>query len=152
MIEIKKTEKPLIKEGMGKWSDWYLLSEDVINGLKGEKGLYEIIIGNLYIPNYPYGTSPIIYIGTSKSLKRSLIQHIKNKKSRIYPFFKKYTLFWRYISVENLEDAKRRRLINFKKKYGDLPICNKKKLKMKKGGRNKVKKNKKQIGNVNCQL
>ncbi|MEO0101582.1 MAG: hypothetical protein ABIK84_04205 [candidate division WOR-3 bacterium] len=114
---------------MGRWSEWYLLTEDAVDefGIE-ESGVYQIALGNRWVIKYPLGESPIIYIGAApaRTLKERLKEHIRGKGNQcVYEFLRKYTIFWRDMVVDDPVSTEQNALESFRQAFGDLPICNK---------------------------
>lgn len=113
--------------------------KEYINDISNKAGVYFFISkSKRYI--YPKGESPIIYIGTSNSLRRRLKEHLKsfhiaqqhvNEKdlwvySRYnYIIFHGAEVFYLpIIGKENAKDLESKILENFFDKYASLPVGN----------------------------
>jgi len=115
---------------MGRWSEWHPLTEDSIEefGIE-ETGVYQIALGDRWIIEYPFGESPIIYIGVApvRILKDRLKDHIQGEGNQcVYEYSQRYALFWRDMIISgNPEYTEENILKRFAAEFGDIPACNK---------------------------
>lgn len=111
-----------------------LTVEAIQNNAPATPGIYEIRLKGKEI-EYPNGKTPIIYIGSTRNIKKRLRNHIgKNSKNgRIRGFLKNNECSFRYIELSTLRFQKimkwreeEKRLYKlFVTTYGSAPKCNK---------------------------
>jgi len=107
------------------FSNFIVLNKKSLKQIPQKPGVYEISIGkNIEYKNY---TSSIIYFGCSKNLRKRINNYIHgNIKNSIIRFYrKKYDLLIRYFTTENYIRIEKELLLDFKDKFGSLPIANK---------------------------
>jgi RNA polymerase sigma-54 factor len=103
-----------------------LSAEAIQSNAPASPGIYEFRLKGKEI-EYPHGKTPIIYIGSTKNIKKRLKDHIgKNSKNgRIREFLENYECFFRYIQLsKNWKKEERRFYQLFFSTYGASPICN----------------------------
>lgn len=112
---------------MGRWSDWYHFTEDVVNAVAPDvPGVYEIALDG-WIIGYPQGASEIVYIGSSptRSVSERLIEHIAGRGNTcVYWRYCQYPLLFSFMVSESPYDTEQNALDSFVQTYGDLPECN----------------------------
>ena len=111
-----------------------LTVEAVQSNAPASPGIYEFRLKGKEI-EYPNGRTPIIYIGSTRNIKKRLRDHIgKNSKNgRIRDFLKNNECFFRYIELSTLHLQKNMKWREEEKRlyklfittYGSAPKCNK---------------------------
>jgi hypothetical protein len=113
---------------MGRWSDWYHLTDEAVNAVAPDfAGVYEIALDGRYGYNYPKGWSNISYIGSSplRSVKERLREHITGRGNEcVYYLYGKYPLLFSWMVPESPYDTERNVIDAFVQRFGDLPKCN----------------------------
>ncbi len=117
------------------------LESETIDSLTSLSGVYIIRSKRKYFP-YPFGTSPIIYIGLASNLRRRLKEHrsdIENlrkspKKDRgDLPYYSRFQYFITFGSKvhyfttrgkQHEKNLENKIMMAFYKRYGALPIGN----------------------------
>lgn len=111
-----------------------LTVEAVQNNAPATPGIYEFRLKGKEI-EYPNGKTPIIYLGSTKNIKKRLRDHIgKNSKNgRIRDFLKNHECSFRYVELSTLQPQKNMKWREEEKRlyklfvttYGSAPKCNK---------------------------
>ena len=103
-----------------------LTEESVRSNALANSGIYEFRLKGKKI-KYPSGESDVIYIGSTKNIKKRLKEHLKenNKNGHIRSFLKRFDCSFRYIQFSKNWKAEEGELYNlFVKTYGAAPKCN----------------------------
>jgi len=103
-----------------------LTLEDVLKNAPQGAGVYEFRVKSKEI-EYPNGKTPVVYIGSTKNIKKRLREHLgKNSKNgHIKGFLKKTGCCFRYIQFsKNWKEEERRLYELFVATYGRPPKCN----------------------------
>lgn len=103
-----------------------LTSEGVLGNAPASPGIYEFRLKAKEI-DYPNGTAPVIYVGSTGNIKKRLRDHLRknNKNGRIREFLKNYECSFRYIRFSAGWRRKERELYElFVAAYGSAPKCN----------------------------
>ncbi len=106
------------------FSDYILLSKRYFSRIPTESGVYELSITSKI--EYPFYRTNIIYIGSSKNLRRRIVNYSGNKlkNNRLNEFTNNYDIFVRFCLTGNRILLERKFLKNFKKIFGELPKAN----------------------------
>lgn len=100
-------------------------SEKKFNRTPAEPGVYELSISGKL--DYERGKSYIIYIGSSRDLRKRLASYSGNgiMNGQLSRFLKKQEVFVRFCRTEHYRLLEEELLKNFRNNYGELPKCNK---------------------------
>jgi len=106
------------------FSDYILLSKRYFNKIPTEAGVYELSIPSKI--DYPIYRTNVVYIGSSKNLRRRIANYSGNKlkNNRLNEFISKYDIFVRFCFTGDHILLERKFLKNFKKIFGELPKAN----------------------------
>ncbi len=106
------------------FNDYILLSKKYFKKIPNESGVYELSI-SLKI-DYPHHKSNVIYIGSSKNLRKRTANYSGNKLKNVplNNFINDHDVFIRFWLTENKILTEKRLLKNFKNKFGELPKAN----------------------------
>jgi len=104
--------------------DYIMLSKEYFYKIPAEAGVYELSI--LSKIDYQNHRSNVIYIGSSKNLRKRIASYLGNnfKNSRLSKFINNYDVFVRFYLAENYISVEKKLLKNFKNNYGELPKAN----------------------------
>jgi len=109
------------------YSILYLLTFDSLNNNAPSKpGIYEISLKGRMI-QYQKSRTEIIYIGSTKNLKKRLREHVgpSSKNGEIRAFLRRHTCLFRYIILQKNWRKEEAKLYNlFVDTYGAPPKCN----------------------------
>ena len=104
-----------------------LTIHSVNNNIPSKPGIYEISLRGQMI-QYQKGRTEVIYIGSTKNLKKRLREHIgpSSKNGEIRAFLKRHVCLFRYIILQRNWRKEELKLYNFFiETYGEPPKCNK---------------------------
>ncbi len=106
------------------FSDYIILSKRYFNRIPIEAGVYELSISSII--DYPNHRGNVIYIGSSKNLRKRIANYSGNKLKNkcLKKFINNYNVFVRFCFSENYMFVEKKFLKNFKSKYGELPKAN----------------------------
>ncbi len=106
------------------FSEHIIITKKYLKRIPDESGIYELsITENIDYKNYK---SKVIYIGSSKNLRKRISYYYSKKVTNKYliKFLGKYYIFVRYYLTDNYKYVEKELLRNFKKDYGQLPKSN----------------------------
>ncbi len=89
-------------------------------------GVYEISLAEMEV-NYPLCSSGVVYIGSTKNLRKRLRDHLgrNSKNGDLRALLDSHRCSFRYILVQrNLREAEKELCRSFSTAYGSLPRCN----------------------------
>ena len=106
------------------FSDYIPLSKRYFKKIPTEAGVYELSIPSKI--DYPIYRTNVVYIGSSKNLRRRIANYSGNKlkNNRLNEFTNNYDVFVRFWLTGNHILLERKFLKNFKKTFGELPKAN----------------------------
>lgn len=106
------------------FSDYVMLSKDKFSRIPHEAGVYELSISSKIA--YPNHRNNVIYIGTSKDMRRRIATYTgsKLKNNCLKKFIKNNDVFVRFYLTKSHIRVEKNLLKNFKKVYGELPKAN----------------------------
>ena len=106
------------------FSDYILLSKKYFTKIPTEAGVYELSISSKI--DYPNCRSNVIYIGSSKNLRKRTANYTGNKlkNKRLRKFISNYDVFMRFYLTESYSLIERSLLKSFANNYGGLPTAN----------------------------
>ena len=104
--------------------DYIMLSIKYFYKIPAEAGVYELSV--LSKIDYQNHRSNVIYIGSSKNLRKRIASYLGNnfKNSRLGKFINSDDVFVRFYLTENYISVEKKLLKNFKNNYGELPKTN----------------------------
>lgn len=103
-----------------------LTIQSVNNNVPFKPGIYELSLKGQTI-QYQKGQTEVIYIGSTKNLKKRLREHVgpSSKNGEIRAFLRKHSCLFRYIIMQKNWRKEEGRLYNlFVDTYGKPPKCN----------------------------
>ena len=102
----------------------YIGIKKVFNKIPNEAGVYELSISSKI--DYLNHRSNVVYIGSSKSLRKRISNYSGNKLKNncLKNFIDNHDVFVRFCLTENHFLVEKKFLKNFKNKYGELPKAN----------------------------
>ncbi len=106
------------------FSNYIMLLKRYLNKIPTETGTYELSISSKI--NYLNYKSNVIYIGSSKNLRKRITNYFGNKlkNNRLSKFINNYDVFLRFCLNQNYILVEKKLLKNFKNIYGELPKAN----------------------------
>jgi len=106
------------------FSDYILLSKKYFTKIPTEAGVYELSISSKI--DYLNCRSNVIYIGSSKNLRKRTANYTGNKlkNKRLRKFISNYDVFVRFYLTESYSLIERSLLKSFANNYGGLPTAN----------------------------
>jgi hypothetical protein len=106
------------------FSQYRKLSEKRFNRIPAEPGVYELSVSGKL--DYERGKSNIIYIGSSRDLRKRIASYSGNGvvNGQLSRFLKKQEVFVRFCRTEHYRVREKELLKDFKNNYGKLPKCN----------------------------
>jgi len=112
---------------MANFSTVYNLTvESVLSNTPSSPGVYELRLVGKEV-QYPKGKTPIIYIGSSRNIKKRLREHLRQngKNGHIKDYLSKFDCSFRYIQFsKNWKDEERKLYQLFVSTYGAAPKGN----------------------------
>lgn len=106
------------------FSDYILLSKKYFTKIPTESGVYELSISSKM--DYPNCRSNVIYIGSSKNLRKRTANYTGNKlkNKRLGKFINNYDVFVRFYLTKSYSLIEKNLLKSFANNYGRLPTAN----------------------------
>jgi len=101
-----------------------LITKKIIKKIPDESGIYELSISEKI--NYKNYKNKVVYIGSSKNLRKRISYYAGNKVSNkcLIKFISKYDIYVKFYPTANYKYIEKELLKNFKIVYGELPKAN----------------------------